>query len=260
MANSSLDLPNGSIITVFNCKNQVTSGHLLVGKKSKNVLTFSKPQRPYHYLHVKQSGFLVYRDSSDRGNTFNMKCLEESEWLNAHAIQSCVNGGYLYVNDDGELDLHEKPHELLINVVSTEPILFFQDPRELQHGAGIFLSSDRVRRFVNEGYIQIPEVVMKDKTNACLRILNHYLGVPGALIPGGTQGESIGKFSGGITHRDEVNNLFVGNVCKIIEWLFDGPGTCDVTSLNAQIAFRFPEIAGEVGDIDCTGESTVTPI
>jgi hypothetical protein len=72
--------------------------------------------------------------------------------------------------------------------------------------------------------------------------LNHYLGVPGALVPGGSQTGS-GKLGGKLTQHEAILELFSG---KVLQWAeaFLGVGAVNSSSLNAQIAMRFPELEG----------------
>jgi len=47
------------------------------------------------------------------------------------------------------------------------------------------LSKWQIRRFVHEGYLHLSSVVDDDKIDKCIRLLDHHLGKPGYIIPGG---------------------------------------------------------------------------
>ena len=47
------------------------------------------------------------------------------------------------------------------------------------------LSKWQIRRFVHEGYLHLSSVVDGDKIDRCIRLLDHHLGKPGYIIPGG---------------------------------------------------------------------------
>lgn len=82
-----------------------------------------------------------------------------------------------------------------------------------------------------------------------MKVLNHYLGVPGALIPGGSQ-TGLGKLGGKLTQHEAVLDLFSG---KVLQWAeaFLGIGAINSSALNAQIAIRFPELEGSPQTNNC---------
>lgn len=69
------------------------------------------------------------------------------------------------------------------------------------------------------------------------------LGVPGALIPGGTQ-EGRGKFAGRVVNHPHVKGLLSDpNVISVLTQCF-GHMEVDVSNPAAQVALRFPEDPG----------------
>jgi hypothetical protein len=73
-------------------------------------------------------------------------------------------------------------------------------------------------------------------------LLNHHLGLPGSIVPGGSQsGQKLGKFEGKISQHKEILGLLSGDVLRWAEALM-GPGNLDISVLSAQVAMRFPEL------------------
>jgi hypothetical protein len=101
----------------------------------------------------------------------------------------------------------------------------------------------QIRRFISEGYLQIPSVVQKEKIDECVRQLNHHLGKPGDIVAGGVQGgEQLGKFTGHLSNCPAVKELLKGQVKLILSALFGGASGYESSNLSAQIAYRFPEL------------------
>lgn len=68
--------------------------------------------------------------------------------------------------------------------------------------------------------------------------MNHALGVPGMVIPGGDGGS--GKLEGRVTNSDEIRALLSREVVYVLEQLL-GDGKF-VSPQGAQLALRFPEL------------------
>lgn len=240
------------MIQLRNETHEFVSSPLLIDKRGKDTISLARPCAPYQYLYVKQSGLISYRDCAERGSSFVMKVFEESVYGDRHicacAIQSCQNRTFLNVDINGELILHKE--EIILHCIMIDENPIFQLPKIDVPTTSI--SPHHIGRFVAEGYLHLPNIVPETKTRACIKMLNHFLGRPGSLVPGGTQGQDFGKFTGGITHREEIQRLFDGPVCTVVEWLLGCAGSCDKSNLNAQIAFRYPEITEEM-EIDETG-------
>ena len=80
-------------------------------------------------------------------------------------------------------------------------------------------------------------------------MLNHNLGVPGAILPGGSQ-TGLGKLGGRLTQDETILSLFSGEVLQWAE-AFLGIGNVDMSALSAQIAMRFPELEGAAQTNNC---------
>jgi hypothetical protein len=125
----------------------------------------------------------------------------------------------------------------------------FKVPRLLaeRKSATAYFRKWQLRRFINEGYIQLPGIIARDRIDHCVTYLTHHMGQVGCLIPGGVQGKEYGKFPGQISNGDVIRNLILKtNVLSIIEELLG----CDVyqkRSISAQIAFRYPQFPSEEG-------------
>ena len=102
------------------------------------------------------------------------------------------------------------------------------------------LSIEEINTFKSNGYLQVSHLVPQYKIDACLRVLNHHLGLPGAIIPGGTQ-KGLGKFGGKLTTHPCVIDLLSDAVFRYVE-NFLGIGNVLESNLRPQIALRFPEI------------------
>lgn len=98
-----------------------------------------------------------------------------------------------------------------------------------------------LRQFVQTGYLHKRNVVQIDTIRRARRVMNHGLGVPGMVIPGGDGGS--GKLEGSITNSDEVRALLSREVVYILEQLL-GEGQF-VPPQGAQLALRFPELVPE---------------
>ena len=98
-----------------------------------------------------------------------------------------------------------------------------------------------IRRFINEGYMHLPSIVDKSYISECVRYLDHHLGKPGAIVPGGVQTcESLGKFEGHLSNSAAVRDVFKQTE-RILDVLFGADGY-DKANVSGQIAYRFPEL------------------
>lgn len=96
-----------------------------------------------------------------------------------------------------------------------------------------------LQRFVLEGYIQITGLVNRHDVDCSIAFLNHELGKPGRIVPGGVQNQ-LGKFTGDLSNCNELRRLIGGKLAAAVDALV-GRGNYDKCNLSAQIAFRFPE-------------------
>ena len=107
------------------------------------------------------------------------------------------------------------------------------------------------RRFINEGYLHLPQVIPKSFTTKTIKFLKHQLGTPGALIPGGVQGNQYGKFPSQANNHEFMKQLIQHDSIASIITDFLGDSSCQMNNLRAQIACRFPEL---VEDCCCTDD------
>ena len=101
------------------------------------------------------------------------------------------------------------------------------------------ISDEQITQFVTEGYLKIESVVDISKIDACNFVINHNLGIPGAVAPGGAQ-EGLGKLQGSLTQHPTVRSLFTEPLLVLVDALL-GQGKCDLRNLSGQLALRFPE-------------------
>lgn len=107
------------------------------------------------------------------------------------------------------------------------------------HSAASVLTESQRRSFMQNGYLQIRNVVPLPFVNAALRRINHDLGIPGRMVDGGVEGSA--KLAGNVSNCEEVLNLFyLSDACKYVEALI-GRGKV-VPPKGAQVAMRFPEL------------------
>lgn len=101
------------------------------------------------------------------------------------------------------------------------------------------LTESQRRSFMQNGYLQIRDVVPLPLVNAALRRINHDLGIPGRMVDGGVEGSA--KLAGNVSNCEEVLNLFyLSDACKYVEALI-GRGKV-AQPKGAQVAMRFPEL------------------
>jgi hypothetical protein len=108
---------------------------------------------------------------------------------------------------------------------------------------GQILNTD-ISKFIKDGYIHLSNVVGNEAIDKCLRRLNRALGTPGMITPGGTQGNGIGKFEGGLSNCEEIKGLLDKNVKSVVSNLL-GMNKCDYINVSGQIPFIFPELYSE---------------
>ncbi len=221
----------------------LTSGHstnLLLEKKGKGSISLARPSQPYHRLSVLQSGEVEFRIGSDKFCLWRFISASESQ-KDHFFVQSCLSALFLKFDENSKVfqSMTTEPVAFRIQVVdSTTEILTscsFTERKSFE------FSSWQLQRMLLEGYLVLPQHLPLHKVTSCLRVLNQHMGVPGALVKGGTQGVDVGKFEGGVTTCFEMRQLFLGEVCAAVDSLMGGVDSCDIHALSAQIAFRFPE-------------------
>lgn len=107
------------------------------------------------------------------------------------------------------------------------------------NSAASVLTESQRRSFMQNGYLQIRNVVPLPLVNAVLRRINHDLGIPGRMVDGGVEGSA--KLAGNVSNCEEVLNLFcLSDACKYVEALI-GRGKV-APAKGAQVAMRFPEL------------------
>lgn len=110
-----------------------------------------------------------------------------------------------------------------------------------------FLNKLQLRRFVSEGYLQLPSLIPVKEIQAVRKLLHHQLGQVGSLVPGAIQGGNYGKFGGEMTNHPKLRELVVRTQLRnVLEELL-GAAIFNMTNLSCQVAFRFPELDDEHG-------------
>jgi hypothetical protein len=258
---------------------------------ANTIVSLARPTSPYHRLVFTQNNKLVFKDTNDKTCFIRpvYVCAYDS---NAHpgkhthssqrmAFRSSFRDAYIGLDGSGELVCVQTPVYYLVTVirdyynskVRTCTTIAAATNNNRSHTddfeASILepampatqLSKQQLLQFYHYGYTQIPRIVQSHKIDVAVKMLNHYLGVPGALVLGGIQGQGLGKFEGGITRRQEIMALLEGELSDlIVNSLFTSQsvqGTIDTTALQTQIAFRFPELNSAYEHGAYTGEDTV---
>lgn len=109
------------------------------------------------------------------------------------------------------------------------------------------------RRFLNEGYLHLSNIVTKKRIDASRSLLIRTLGIPGSIVAGGVQGEGIGKFTGGLCNCTEIIQLLEGKLGAVVD-CFLGDDHYDSAHIGVQIAFRFPE--NPLNQTSCKSENS----
>lgn len=120
------------------------------------------------------------------------------------------------------------------------------------------LASAQIDSFIRDGYLHLEAVVPKSKLKESNRLINHSLGKPGELTPGGIQ-DGMGKLGGGISNCKTIRSLYFGGVKRIAED-FLGANNCEDANLSAQIALRFPQFLDEDVKSDNASTSSNPPM
>lgn len=261
----------GDIIRLAQSNSTTTSKcsfSLLVEKRGgkDNVYSFSRPAQPYHRLVASPKGVLSFEEGQSAGCYFTASDDKGKPYV---IIKSCSikcgrNGNpfILGIDVDGNLRLYNSDeataNENHLNVIVTKGGLSETTGEKGDQDmktSGTTSSNNKkkkyspslelwqLQRFALEGYLHIPNAVDGKTMDACLRKLNRLLGTPGAVGPGGAQGNGLGKLGGSASNCKEVQALLdcVG-VRRCLDSIL-GVDQWDDSNPSAQIAFRFPEQA-----------------
>eukprot|EP01041_Mallomonas_annulata_P003716 gene3716-7383_t len=249
----------------------------LIESLGGNSLMFAKPDKPYQRLHVNSLGHLDFLSGNTRRHLFQIEQINNSEYLK---IRSCANkvtvdskGIYLCFIENGTLTTTTTEENNSNNTCSLFSLKIIKnDPKLSTHTQNeqeslllqqtsipkASLPSWQLQRFVLEGYIQIHDFLPQELVSACLRQLNHLVGVVGAITPGGVQ-VGLGKLGGGLGSCKEIKDLFYGGILQTTEMLLGDIGVMHSNGIHsgngngggngsvyesdrAQIALRFPEV------------------
>jgi hypothetical protein len=230
--------------------------YFIVEKVGFNSLSIARIENPYHRLHFENETIVFKSGPTGRNNILTLECVDSSLSLYRLGVlktkeKDCKIFSYIGVSQTGSLSVGTKSNEDSIS--TTFHVIFKPYSNALVDPVAVFESSKlsseykfkqwQVRRFVNEGYIQLPRIVKKDKIDECVRYLNHHLGKPGDIVAGGVQGgEQLGKFTGHLSNCSAVKELLKGQVELVLNALFGGSSGYEGSNLSAQIAYRFPEL------------------
>jgi hypothetical protein len=214
---------------------------VIVDEKKTGIFTVALIFQPYQRIRVRDDGRV---DSSDLVGKNSFFSIEELPGNEVH-IQSTVKSKdgsesfYLYPLD-GSLITSTIPRRVRVQVEQLSLTSFVTTPKDMNFSLDPWLK----RRFVQEGFLHIPNAVSKAKATQCQRLLMHHLGVPGSIVPGGAQ-DGLGKLAGSLSNSLEIRELLLGEkILAMIADLMGGLHNIDgLTNLSAQIALRFPEIA-----------------
>lgn len=227
-------------------------------------ISLAPPSNPYSRLSFNQNGEISFTDSSSaRGTLLGLELVandEPSTHCNHYRLFSTAFRGagkerlYLTVCSDASgithwsqsstpsLDTTFTVTELNSATSSLGPL----NPSRLHPK---LFNRWELMRLKREGYLLKPQLAPPEAIKSLLKRLNRLLGTPGMIVPGGNQ-PGIGKFVGGETNSQEVKNLLLSvnretglRVLDYVDALFGGVGACSTgpDSINAQIAFRYPE-------------------
>ena len=270
----SFEIPwkSGSELCIFDSSRQYCSRFLIEGKSKGGIVSLARKSSPYCRLSIGQNAKLTFSDTQDKGCLLRIVPVTAVDGEQLYLIRSCQYE--LYLSFDltlGELSASLTPFLLLIqlrltslvptsvidevSVLATPTTINETNPMSHTDGG---LSTAQLQSLYNEGFLHCHHLVPLQRCQAANKALNHFLGIPSSLIPGGIQGQHSGKFAGGITQRPEIQALLSDALERVVINLFGGSMGCiDKASLQAQIAFRFPELVNIV-EMDIENDRNVS--
>lgn len=250
------EMESGSILFLKDTLYGVIN-YFVVEKVGFNSLSIARVENPYHRLNVENETIVFKSGPTGRNNILTLESLDLSSSLYKLGVlktkeKDCKTFSYIGVSETGSLSVATKNNENNISTVFhaifksysnliIDPVSIFENSKI---NSEYTFKQWQVRRFVTEGYIQLPSIVKKYKIDECVRYLNHHLGKPGDIVAGGVQGgEQLGKFTGHLSNCAPVKELLKGQVELVLNALFGNSGGYESSNLSAQIAYRFPELA-----------------
>ena len=156
------------------------------------------------------------------------------------------NGRYPHLRLYGAMKKMDREYSIGLDVpdsssvVPTHPTLFSIQKKESDNNMATnnsMISTSQLDDFIENGYLKLPNLIPKTRVDACLFTLNHELGTPGAMCPGGAQ-EGLGKLQGGTARHAQIKALASGAALHVIERILGTPAEVS----GAQLALRFPSI------------------
>mmetsp|Transcript_2849 Transcript_2849/g.3999 ORF Transcript_2849/g.3999 Transcript_2849/m.3999 type:complete len:455 (-) Transcript_2849:25-1389(-) len=234
-----------------------TKVEFLIDRIELNKFTLAQINSPYCKLNVCKKTLQVFFQNGTpcRDNIFCLQpCREETENVNvlrthsAMKVTGNVTDNYVCVGVDSLGNLQASSYHLLksssncfqFQTSFTKTSSLSATLTTYDHNISFRCQKWQYRRFLNEGYLHLSNIVERSKIDSCRSLLIRSLGVPGSIVAGGVQGEGIGKFAGGLCNRKEIMQLLEGKLGAVIV-CFLGSNGFDNTHIGAQIAFRFPE-------------------
>ena len=219
-----------------------------------SAITLSHPEQPYKRLHISSSGELSFLSGCGKHHLLIIERMTSYFYIRSCASRKSSDNGtffhYVCMTSFGELtvcvgNLLENnldqicPRFLAVIEISD---CFLSVPIISCTPSAVGLIPDwQIRRFINEGYVHLHQIVDTMKVLRCQKFLTHLLGVPGSVHAGGVQ-EGLGKLDGNATSSVYIRALITDKVLNILKAFF-GDDNLDPKSISAaQIALRFPEL------------------
>ncbi len=76
----------------------------------------------------------------------------------------------------------------------------YSEPALTNTSSNAAINEADIKNFVRNGYLKCEGLVNSDEIDACNYVINHHLGLPGAVAPGGAQ-EGLGKLQGSLSQH-----------------------------------------------------------
>lgn len=252
--------PSGSVILITDANKQVCI-ELILENRGRDCISLARPTAPYHRLVIGQNNKIVFKEANDK--SCFVRPVTSSDDATIVAFKSTCRDVYIGFSATGDLEATLIPTFHRVSMIPS-----YYETKQAQAGVSKqpigdddnngavvcnsssldsdgLLSREQYQHFYHYGFLQLSKAVSRHKIDNCVKLLNHYLGVPGSIVAGGIQGNDLGKFEGGITRRREILRLIEGQLTNIIEKsLLCTAGNIDksTSNLQVQVAFRFPEL------------------
>ena len=192
-----LSLKSGNLIRLRDLSHQF-SIDLLVEIRGDDVYSFAKYSNPYQRMSISQHGTITFKEKNDKSCFFTIEFVDDPS-KNLCRIKPCYMKVYLEFDSNGllvfssnvgismsslELLDHERSHYLSVIIINDNPYESHSMNSLLIEKLPFQLQRWQIHRFMNEGYLQLSNIITSDKIAKCCKFLNSTLGKSGSIIPG----------------------------------------------------------------------------